>query len=71
MVEQDVALVHGREQVGAVEESGRLQRCITQFGVAGQVAELHEHAQVERAVHRVDVVLFDLDLLAQQGDELR
>ncbi len=66
MVQQDVALVHGREQVGAVEQRGRLQWRVAQLGATGDFAQLHEQAQVERSIDSVDVVLRNLHLLTEQ-----
>ncbi|MGC4086244.1 MAG: hypothetical protein QM736_29995 [Vicinamibacterales bacterium] len=71
-MQQDVAGVDGGEDVLCrLERVHCLNRRIAQLGVAGQIEERHQQPQVERSVDGVDVVFGDLDLLAQQRDELR
>ena len=59
MVQQQVALVEDREQVGLLhvgEHVDRLQRRIAQLVEARQLRERHQHAQIERSRTDVDVL---------------
>ena len=73
MLQQQVALFQHREEVGVLrirEHVNRLRRRIPQRIEPRQIEESHHDAQVQRAGNDVDVVGADVELLAEQRDEL-
>ena len=72
MVEQDVAVIEDRKQIGmfAGDDVDRLMRRIAQLLEAGQLDESHQHAQVDRSLHRIHGLRGHIELSTQGVDQL-
>ena len=74
MLQQDVALVEDREQVGlagAGQCVSRLHRRIPQSVEARHVRERHQPAKIERSIDEIDVRLVQLETVAEQSLKFR
>ena len=73
MLQQQVAFLEHREEVGVLrirEHVDRLRRRIPQRVEPRQIDEPHHDAQIQRPRNDIDVVGADVELIAEQRDEL-